>query len=234
MKLLCVNIEADYYAFADQDDIWMEDKLICAVRMLEGQEGAALYGSNQMIANQDGEPVRVRYEQKPPCDFVNCIMSCRISGCTMVMNKLLRDTMSNQWNRPSFKYLKIRIHDSWTLAFANCFGYFIYDETPHILYRQHEGNVVGIHKENLAQRILGFLQLCTKQKIESTRRLLARDLLNTIQSQKMDMEKEKILLEFAMSDTFRGKLLLLKDRQLREKLQENKLMFCIKVLMGTV
>lgn len=27
--------EADYYAFADQDDIWFDDKLISAVRLLE-------------------------------------------------------------------------------------------------------------------------------------------------------------------------------------------------------
>lgn len=234
MKLLCANIEADYYAFADQDDIWMEDKLICAVRMLETQEGPALYGSNQMIANENGESVGVRYKQKPPCDFVNSIVSCRISGCTMVMNRKLRVEMSKKINFPSRKYLQIRIHDSWTLAFANAFGVFIYDETPHILYRQHGDNVVGVKHETFIERVLGFFELHSRGKIDSTRRLLARDLLNTAQSAQMSIKREKILLNFAMSDTFRGKMMLITNHEIREKLQENKIMFCIKVIMGTV
>ena len=234
MKLLCANIEADYYAFADQDDIWMEDKLICAVRMLETQEEPALYGSNQMIANENGEPVGIRYKQKPPCDFVNSIMSCRISGCTMVMNRKLRVEMSKKINFPSRKYLQIRIHDSWTLAFANAFGVFIYDEIPHILYRQHGDNVVGVVNQNIAQRIMAFLKTRRNQKIESTRRLLARDLLNTARSQNMNLVKEKILMDFAMSDSVTRKILLLRNREIRKKLQESRLMFCIKVIMGTV
>ena len=43
MKLLYEADPCDYYAFADQDDIWLPDKLSRAVNAIRGFNGPALY-----------------------------------------------------------------------------------------------------------------------------------------------------------------------------------------------
>ena len=69
------DIEADYYAFSDQDDMWYEDKIARAVEVLEGQEqsGVLSYYAGYDIC--DGElnkvrasaPVRDRSNSRIPC-----------------------------------------------------------------------------------------------------------------------------------------------------------------------
>ena len=53
LKLLYVNMDADYYAFSDQDDVWKKDKLIAGIRKLEEINGPALYASNQTVTDKD-------------------------------------------------------------------------------------------------------------------------------------------------------------------------------------
>ena len=39
----------DYYAFADQDDIWMDNKLIKAIKQIQNNGECVLYSSNQWL-----------------------------------------------------------------------------------------------------------------------------------------------------------------------------------------
>ena len=57
--------EYDYYAFADQDDIWKTDKIERAVRAIEnsGDKVPTVYFSSFSYVNEDGETMR---ESAPP------------------------------------------------------------------------------------------------------------------------------------------------------------------------
>ena len=87
-----VPLEADYYAFADQDDIWQSEKLIRAtdaIRACRKEAEPVLYASNQTVADQNGMPLRIRFPKNPPIDLLNIIDKNYIAGCTFVFNRAL-------------------------------------------------------------------------------------------------------------------------------------------------
>ena len=69
------------------------------------------------------------------------ILRCRVSGCTMVFTKNLREKL--------LKYdpIVLSMHDSWVLKVAVSVGKVFFDNNKYILYRQHSNNVVGAKKK---------------------------------------------------------------------------------------
>ena len=57
----------DYYCFADQDDIWDEDKISTAIDKIKDVMHPALYCSNQRLVDAEGNTIGHRYEngEKP-------------------------------------------------------------------------------------------------------------------------------------------------------------------------
>ncbi len=144
MQLLySVPEEFDYYAFSDQDDIWMPDKLAAAERKLEAEEGPALYTSNQMLTDAAGNETGLRYQSNPGTSVQQILHNNKLAGCTFVWNSRMHAFYRDERRRPDPALLKVRIHDVWTAMAAAVAGTVIYDQEAHILYRQHESNVVG-------------------------------------------------------------------------------------------
>ena len=52
----------DYYAFADQDDIWSEKKTRIAIEVLQKNK-KHLYASNQELIDKSGKSLGLRYEK---------------------------------------------------------------------------------------------------------------------------------------------------------------------------
>lgn len=144
IELITQNHNTDYYALADQDDIWDPDKLIVAIHMLENKSSLIplLYYSNLRIV--DNNNVFCRLSHGVPCIINNrysCLSECLPTGCTVVYNRALADKVFNR------KPEKCSMHDSWLYLVASMFGKCIYDFEPHINYRQHSGNVIGAAKK---------------------------------------------------------------------------------------
>ena len=80
----------DYYAFSDQDDIWMEDKIISAISLLEIHdiEKPCIYGGSKTILT-DSESLNPDYVDIS-MDFYSTIIRNKVAGCTMVFNKTLK------------------------------------------------------------------------------------------------------------------------------------------------
>lgn len=139
MELLKKNIEADYYAFCDQDDFWETDKLKNAIEQMENVDNELIfYYSEVKIVDKN-----LNYIAQTNYTGVDTIGSAfattPVIGCTAVFNKNLRDVVVN--NLPN----KISMHDSW--VYRSCLaldGKIIHDKNAYILYRQHDNNVVGI------------------------------------------------------------------------------------------
>ncbi len=131
--------ESDYYAFCDQDDIWLPDKLSVAVNALEGFDKPSLYYGRPRLVSGDGTPMespKNAYDRflKFPEAFVNS----NATGCTMVFNRALLLLVREK--EPDYLFM----HDVWVhkLCIA-AGGNLVFDEDVHILYRQHGGNVIG-------------------------------------------------------------------------------------------
>ncbi len=132
--------EADYYAFCDQDDVWDEDKLNIAVQSLSQVQNTKpqIYYCGQRITDENLNILSVHRISNKRNAHTNFLVS-NIAGCTAVFNRKLLLAVNNC--SPDY----ILMHDSW--VFKICIsigGVYIADPEPHINYRQHGDNSVGL------------------------------------------------------------------------------------------
>ena len=163
----------DYYAFCDQDDIWDADKLSCAVRAIGKEQGKALdyirkasdleesvlnqkpvlYASSTRLVNDDESLIQVHVVDSSR-SLTSRLFYSSISGNTVVFNRSMRDIAV--MHHPE----KMVMHDSWMVKLCIALGgSLIIDETPHMDYRMHGNNVVG-------------MELNLKQKMDKFRRVV--------------------------------------------------------------
>lgn len=138
MSLLEDAEDADFYAFSDQDDYWLPDKLKVATDMMYCDKSIpALYFSRTQLTDASLMPIKI-VKTDPLLTFGESLVYEFIPGCTMVMNRRLRDIVIQY--HPKY----IPMHDVWIYSVAQAVGAKIYfDKTPHILYRQHGNNTIG-------------------------------------------------------------------------------------------
>lgn len=128
----------DYYAFADQDDIWKEGKLQRAISGLKKySDRPAMYYSSFTMVDRDfnilGNSVFV-----PVKNLKQSLITCQAIGCSMVFNKALLRYLK-QYDGP----LRI-MHDNLVYKVCRCIGgRIIYDKNSFLYYRQHDDNVIG-------------------------------------------------------------------------------------------
>ncbi|WP_052205881.1 glycosyltransferase family 2 protein [Pantoea rodasii] len=135
------DINSDFYAFCDQDDIWLDDKLESAVMQLNSvpQNEYKLYGSRTKLIDSDGKSIGYSPCFMKAFCFNNALLQSYAGGNTMVFSRGLKQLFETL---PAD--LKIVSHD-WILYIicSAMNGTVIYDREPKILYRQHGQNLVG-------------------------------------------------------------------------------------------
>lgn len=131
--------EAEYYSFADADDVWLPRKLTVAVGKLKSldSEVPAVYCSQTISVDENLNPVGPGPPLYRKPSLENALVECRLSGATGVFNKatyaLLRDA----------DFSNAVMHDAWVYLVVTAFGHVLYDEQSYILYRQHGQNQIG-------------------------------------------------------------------------------------------
>lgn len=143
IDLLFYCDEADYYAFADQDDIWFEDKLEKAMDAItEAGESKTpiLYCSNYYNWNCDTDETTPCRNINEPVSIVKTIVSGDSGfGFTQVMNHEMRKyVLRYKETNPT---MKVWTHDMWCHLLAVCFGKLVYDHSYTANYRRHGNNV---------------------------------------------------------------------------------------------
>ena len=131
----------DFVSFVDQDDIWYEDKLIRAIKMIEDKQIDA-YSSNVLAFWEDGKEMVInKSSSQARYDY---LFEAAGPGCTYVLKKDLAISLQNficdNWEDVN----KVELHDWFIYAFAreNNYKWHI-DEKPSMRYRQHTSNQVG-------------------------------------------------------------------------------------------
>ncbi|MFJ2684509.1 glycosyltransferase family 2 protein [Pseudomonas sp. NPDC087342] len=135
------SLNADFFAWADQDDIWLENKLETAVSWLQTipSETPALYCGRTQGVDTHGHPLECSPLFKRPPAFANALVQSLAGGNTMVFNEAARQLMANAGEN-----MDIVSHDWWAyLLITGAGGKVSYDPMPFVLYRQHEDNLVG-------------------------------------------------------------------------------------------
>ncbi len=134
------EIQADYYAFCDQDDIWDSNKIETAVRKLcsLNTECPAVYCSRTLLVDDNGKDIGYSPLFSRPPSFRNALVQSLAGGNTMVINRAARDLLSKAGNPD------VVCHDWWVyLMVSGAGGKVVYDPVPTIRYRQHGGNLIG-------------------------------------------------------------------------------------------
>lgn len=190
LELIQLAGEYDYYAFADQDDVWDKDKLFEAVKQLEKSSSYAVYSGNTRLVDKKLDLIRVE-EFEPKIDLGSAIVKNFVTGCTTVFNRSLFEVLKKV--KPKFA----ASHDWWVnLVCLSLGGTSIYDVKPHMSYRQHENNVVGGNATFIRKwksRLYKFLRkpyrrdLMAKELIDNYGELISEKNLNIL----MSMEKRK-------------------------------------------
>lgn len=132
--------DADYYAFCDQDDFWLPEKIQRAVTALDSlaSNRCLLYSSAYEVRDKDLNPISVGH---PPTPFEKLDIGKSLSlydggwllGFTLVINRTLKQYAFDN------NAVKMYSHDIWVQAVALGFsGEFIYDEKITAYFRRHE------------------------------------------------------------------------------------------------
>jgi glycosyltransferase involved in cell wall biosynthesis len=134
------SIDGDLYAFCDQDDVWLPNKLKAAVEFLDGHDMRIphLYGGRTMCVDQQLNTLHPSPLFVFPCGFRNALVQSYAGGNTMVFNNASKRLLE------SAGILNIPVHDWWIYLLVSAAGGHIYfDQRPLILYRQHAGSLIG-------------------------------------------------------------------------------------------
>lgn len=131
----------DYYAFADQDDYWMPEKINEGLLVLQDKQVPALYSANLILVDEElNDFGRNVYRTTPKLDFETLLCATGLTGCTMLFNNLLAKVIQDH-ELPQ----KIIMHDSFLPEVCLLVGGEIFfDPRAHMKYRQHEKNVLGV------------------------------------------------------------------------------------------
>lgn len=163
---------ADYYAYSDQDDVWMPDKLVTGVTQLKknDEDIPLLYCSALQRVDEKLEYQDVQSFRGLKTNIYSALVRERLAGCTFVFNNLLRELLNGS-SKLNINYS----HDSWTLLMCYaCGGKVVFDKTPHILFRRY-GTNVSVDGGSIKKRIrheFRYLKKCKNQRYETVKILM--------------------------------------------------------------
>ncbi|MDA8382283.1 MAG: glycosyltransferase family 2 protein [Betaproteobacteria bacterium] len=144
--LLARMTESNYVMFADQDDIWLPDKIeasLATMRAIDADgQTPVLVHSDLRVVDADGRliaPSFWKYRALDPFGgsvFRRLLVQNTVTGCATMVNRALLD-----------KSLPIPraaiMHDWWMGLTAAAFGRIHPIACQTVLYRQHGGNSIG-------------------------------------------------------------------------------------------
>ena len=137
---------AEYVMFCDQDDFWLPEKVektFNEMKRVEAQskkdipilvfcDYKAVDSNLQNLNFNESHNQIAEYK----LSFSNLLVQNYVTGCTMMINKVLCEMMGDYDSR-------ILMHDWWLALLASSCGQISHLSEPLILYRQHGDNTVG-------------------------------------------------------------------------------------------
>lgn len=150
--------EYDFYLFADQDDVWDQDKLERLLHFYESRQakGPALVYADMRIIDADGVVTSDSLDALMGIHYTNPIsayMAHKVYGCNTFFNQELFHMLpALSYGAPELAYLS---HDNFTTKVAALRGeVYFYPETT-MGYRRYGNNVTSKHEYHFTlKRIL--------------------------------------------------------------------------------
>lgn len=147
-EILMQHTVSDYIMFCDQDDVWLPTKIELTYEKIiqiekEYPNRPILIHSDLMVVDKYLNVIsnsfwyysRIRPELLVNFDYL--AVKNAVTGCTAMINSNVKNIVPKSTRNTL-------MHDAWiTLNIAKEKGVIAYIDTPTILYRQHDNNVLG-------------------------------------------------------------------------------------------
>lgn len=215
----------DFFAYADQDDVWMSDKLILGVsRLKQYEKEPAFFYADRLVVDEDKRPLYrvgqqeflVKRGMKKKVLAPGQVFS---NGCTQIFNRELLE-ISTYAEKSCLVSNKIA-HDQWMAIAAAYFAKVEYDCKICIFHRQHENSISNSGKRRTRSFALRYVPYA---------KVFANTYLNSGLLQKEDAVFLTMILEY--KSNFKYKLKLLLDSDLRYKSFLGSVKFKIAILLS--
>jgi len=133
--------EGQWFAYCDQDDVWLPGKLAAALAVLAPHAGSArpaLYGGRSITIDAEGREGGLSPLFAHAPSFRNALAQNIMGGNTMLMNRAAALLVAES------SHLEVTWHDWLTYQLvAGAGGTVHWDARPWLCYRQHGANVMG-------------------------------------------------------------------------------------------
>lgn len=198
-----------YFAFADQDDVWDDDKLSAAIDMIKSkgfEYKPCLYYSDLKVVDENLNFIRLANTWEGNFDKYQALMFIAVRGCTMVFNSKFHQILTSCYPN------NVAGHDTFVALLAFWTGNVVYDSTPHINYRQTGSNlsITGTSKLDALKKNLRYVKRRINDK-SNERELNANVLLDGYSSYiSCSKDVEKVA---CYRKSFKNKIRLLKDKR---------------------
>lgn len=213
----------NFYAFCDQDDIWLPEKLSTAIRKLSVDNLPALYIGSANLVDHNLQKVG-EYIVKKPLTFSEALFRNNAQGATMVFNNEMLSLIN------LYAPQRIYMHDSWVYQIALGFHAKIYtDANPLLLYRQHSNNVVGAKLKKI-EKIQ--IRIEKWRMTESKYYIQANELKNGFSKYFSPNENDALDLYLDYKNDFVSKIKLLQNPNIRINGILKRLLFIMDVFLN--
>ncbi len=212
--------DADFVAFCDQDDIWLEEKIEKAIEKIDKKKGPVLYCSNKILVDSAGNPMKNQDTRKRIPGFGNAVVECICTGCTTVMNQEMARIIKSRLPKHAI------LHDWWCYLAASYVGNVIFDERAYIRYRQHGENVVGARA--------GFWgELQSKAAyLKKSRGKLEKQLSDFAKLYQGDEKKDALVRKILAARHFPGRITILANREMYRQSRLDEIVMRILFLIN--
>ncbi len=175
-----MKIEAEIYFLADQDDVWLVEKMARQMEVLR-QNNVIMTFTNLLLVDENGNSSGIDFwssqEINPRLAIRSEILAVKtmVTGCTMAFKK---------------KLLKIALpipeqatmHDHWLSFFATKIGRLTPIPEELVLYRQHSENVIGATVTPRLQREKRYAGCLSYQDFKTRKRESIQNLLVSLEA----------------------------------------------------
>lgn len=135
------SIKADYFCFADQDDVWLPNKIQSAImkaKNIKNVRAPYLYIGRTIYTNKNLDPYGTSKLMSKKPSFENALIQSIAGGNTMLFNNATKNLLEK------IGMVCPTSHDWWLYQIVSGSGGEIYyDKEPYVLYRQHSGAMIG-------------------------------------------------------------------------------------------
>lgn len=192
---------ADYIMFADQDDVWLQQKIEITLEKMHqmerqyGKETPLLVHTDLAVVDENLRVLNHSLFQMQQMDaernqLNNILVQNIVTGCTMMVNRALLNLVSEI---PT----KAIMHDMWIALVAAAFGEIGFVCEATMLYRQHEKNANGAKNVKSVKYLLSKLTALRKVHMALEKQYRQAEEFFEIYKAALNVQQKMLLKDYA-------------------------------------